>query len=205
MTSALGRGMVRSFRRVLSLLALTVVLLGASVAPALAAGNPYVGPPSLPTTGVPGGFTKVFTAVVIPTKGRVVSGKIGGITLSFDVPPGAAPRGEQLVVTISDLKLVTVGQFRRVPKFLLHWHPVFALGVLLQYGGKPTVDKKFVTVKLSSKMFHAPDYLLEYSPTARGFVPFPKFHTYVANGEALMLIPAGTELVVVAPPARPKH
>ncbi|MGC8628276.1 MAG: hypothetical protein ACP5VR_12150 [Acidimicrobiales bacterium] len=199
------RGTLRVLRRALLPLAAIGALLGSSVAPAAAAGSPYVGPPVLPPTGVPGGFTKVFTAVVIPSTGRVVSGKIGGISLSFNVPPGAAPQGEQLVVTISDLSLVKVSQFRQVPKFVMHWRPVFALGVLFQYAGKPTANKKLVTIKLSSKMFHAPDYLVEYSPTAHGFVPFPKFHTYVADGEVLMLVPAGTELVVVAPPSSPKH
>ena len=196
---------VRLFARVLLSLVLTGALLVLSVAPAAAAGNPYVGPPVLPPTGVPGGFTKVFTAVVIPTKGRVVKGKIGGISLSFDVPPGAAPHGEQLVVTISNLKLVSTKQFRKVPKFVLGWHPVFALGVLFQYNNKPTVNKKLVTIELSAKMFHSPDYLVEFSPAAHGFVPFPKFRTYVAKGKVLVLVPAGTELVVVAPPAHPKH
>jgi len=196
---------IRLFARMLLSLVLTGALLAFSVAPAAAAGNPYVGPPVLPPTGVPGGFTKVFTAVVSPSKGRVVKGKIGGIFLSFNVPSGAAPRGEQLVVTISNLKLVSTNQFRQVPKFVLHWQPVFALGILFQYAGKPTVNKKLVTIELSAKMFHRPDYMVEFSPAAHGFVPFPKFHTYVAKGEVIMLVPAGTELVVVAPPARPKH
>jgi hypothetical protein len=184
------------FKRMLSFLAFVGVLIGSSVTPAAAAGNPY-GPPVLPPGGVPGGFGKVFAAVTVPSTGGNVTGKIGGISFGIHVPPGAAPRGEQVVVTISDLKLITSSEYRQVPKFVRNWRPVFALGVLLQVDGRPTVDKMLVTIRLNSNIFARFDYLVEYSPAVHGFVPFPKFHTYVAKHEVIVLSGAGTELVVL--------
>lgn len=174
-----------------------MVALGAT--PALAAGNPYSGPPVLPNGGVPGNFRSVLAAFTAPKSGRTLLLKTDGVHFLVTIPKGAAPHGEQVVITKGNATPIKGSELKNVPKDVAHDHAIFAAAALLQLNQKPVQNKKFVTVVVTGKQFKRGDYVVVYSPAAHGFVPAPKGHAAVVNGKLIVRFLAGTEFAVLAP------
>ncbi|MDA8034273.1 MAG: hypothetical protein M0T71_08925 [Actinomycetota bacterium] len=176
-----------------------VIALSFGAGPALAAGSPYGGPPVLPPGGVKGGFSSVDVAVTVPRKGKLINVNVNGARLTISVPGGAAPKGEQLVVTTGNPTPIKGSALRNVPKNVAREKAVYAMGILLQRDHTPVTDKALVTVTLTGKQFKKGDYVVVYSPKLHAFVPAPKFHARVVNGKVVVKFPAGTEFAVLAP------
>lgn len=169
-----------------------------SAAPAFAAGSPYGGPPILPSGGVPGGFRGVITAITVSKTGRMIHGTVDHAFLRLIIPAGAAPFGEQVVITKATLSSITTREYRRLPKNVMHDRAIYALGVLFQKNRRAIGDNKFATIELSGKQFSRFDYVVVYSSFAHGFVPAPKGHARVVNGHVLIRFRVGTEFAVLA-------
>lgn len=166
-------------------------------APAFAAGSPYSGPPILPAGGVPGGFRGVITAITVPKSGRMIHGTVDHAFIRLIIPAGAAPFGEQVVVTKAVLSSITTREYRRLPKNVMHDKAIYALGVLFQKNQRAIGDNKFATIEVSGKQFSRFDYVVVYSSFAHGFVPAPKGHARVTNGHVVVRFQVGTEFAVL--------
>lgn len=198
MSAALRVKGVRSPRVVRAALwctALGVLLISA---PAFAAGGSYSGPPILPGGGVPGGFRGVLTAQTVSKFGAVIHGRVDRVFIAIDVPRGAAPGGEEVIVTKAALGLIRQSQYRRVPAGVKNEKAIFALGVLFQKNQHAVQEQGFVRVDLAGKQFHRGEYVVVYSAAARGFVPAPRGQARVVNGHAVVRFKAGTEFAVLA-------
>ncbi len=172
------------------------VVAGAGVADA--AGTGYGGAPPIPSA-VPGGFRAVATAVDTTKAGRVVALRLAGTSVRIAVPRGAAPRGEQIVVTRATAAAIVPRDLRRVPAPYRSARAIFAIGLLFDRYGSPVVNDKFVVVRLASPVFRrAFDYVVVYSSAARGFVPAPRGHARVVDGHAVVRVRVGTEIAVIA-------
>lgn len=175
------------------------MVLAFGATPALAAGSSYGGPPVLPSGGVTGGFRSVAAAVTVTSQGKTLHATVDGADLTVSVPHGAAPKGEQLVVTKGNPGPIKGSALKDVPKNVAGEKAIYAMGILLQRNGSPVTDKGLVTVTLTGKQFKKGDYIVVYSPKLHAFVPAPKFHASVVNGKVVVKFPAGTEFAVLAP------
>ncbi|MHB1783661.1 MAG: hypothetical protein ACYCTE_13455, partial [Acidimicrobiales bacterium] len=126
------------------------VVTGAGVADA--AGTGYGGAPPIPSA-VPGGFRAVATAVDTTKAGRVVALRFSGTSVRIAVPKGAAPRGEQIVVTRATAAAILPRDLRRVPATYRSARAIFAIGLLFDRYGSPFVNDKFVVVRIASPKF----------------------------------------------------
>ncbi len=175
--------------------ALAVIL--APVA-AFAAGSPYGGPPVLPGH-LPGGYRRVIAAVTVSDRGRVLAGKYQGTRLRVVVPRGAAPHGEQLVLTSARARSISGRDLARVPRAVRHDHAVYALAVLLQRDQRPVTDRRLVTLELTGRQFSRSEYVVVWSPRLRRFVPAPRGHARVVDRHLVVRMRASTEIAVLAP------
>lgn len=185
-------------RRVLtSGIVLAVSLAACSGGAAAAAGVGYGGLPPVPTA-VPGGFRDVVTAVSVTRSGATIAARVAGAKLRIAVPRGAAPRGEQIVVTRARDVAIDSRDFKRVPARFRSATTVFACGIVLDRYGAKVVDSRFVVVRISSPRFRrASDYVVVYSTRDRAFVPAPRGHARVVDGNAVVRVRAGTEIAVI--------
>ena len=151
----------------------------------------------LPPGGVPGGFRQVETVESVGSGGGVLSGSWNRVHNTIELPPGSQPGRELVVVTTPDLRTITPSTYRDVPPRLEGHRPLYAVGVLLQSGGRPVVDRRFVTLRLAGKEFTRADFVLFFSTTRHGFVPAPKGHARCVNGHVVVRFRAGTELLVL--------
>jgi hypothetical protein len=193
----------------LTLAIASVAAVVATAPTAMAAGTGYSPLATLPP-GIPGGFTQVFTATTVPPKGTVVTGDLNHINhlipkahLELQVPPLAAPLGEQAVVTLANTSNIKPSLYKYVPKFVKDWKPVFALAVLLQHNGKGVRDNGYVTIRLTASQFKF-GYIVEWSPKLHAFIPAPKFHARVLDGQVVVRFRSSTEFAVLEPPVSTK-
>lgn len=179
--------------------AIAAMILVGAAGTAAAAGSPYSGPPVLPTGGVPGGYRSVLTAITVGKSGKIIILRTDGILGRLLVPAGAAPFGEQVILTKAILSGISLKDLKKLPSFLAHPKVVFGLGVLFQRDQHAITGKKFVTFDLSGKQLNRHEFIVVYSPAAHGFVPAPKGHARVVDGHMVIRLLAGTEFLVLGP------
>ncbi len=198
---SIGRGRARRGWLCTSTVVLAAGMAGMAgmvAGPAAAAGVGYGGMPPVPTA-VPGGFRDVVTAVGVTRAGGTVAVRLAGARVRLTIPPGAAPRGEQIVVTRARDAAIGPRDLARVPAHDRSARTIFACGVVLDRGGAPVVDRRFLVLRIASRRFRrAADYVVVYSERAHAFVPAPRGHARVVDGNAVIRLRAGTQVAVIA-------
>jgi hypothetical protein len=124
--------------------------------------------------------------------------RLAGAKVRLAIPPGAAPRGEQVVVTRARVAAIDSRDFRRVPARFQSARTIFACGVVLDRGGTSVVDRRYLVLRIASRRFRrASDYVVVYSTKQHAFVPAPRGHARVVDGNAVVRLRAGTQVAVI--------